>query len=266
MASEVWGRDPQEAFENPYEYGIQEQFVREAEAVLRGLYRLLNCSRHHYTLEDRSAKKAVWLLAMDALDSLREALAALVRKEHRVAGKLFRDISESVDLATFFKDFPTQSRRFLHEWYADGIVPHREYRDAVKKKLGPDMASKLAKHYSSLSHFTHRSYHAILAGYGRGGEDRLVHDRTGELYGEATYASTLLVLPHTISSCYAILANLILEYAGKVSDLDLVDKNDVRDVFACSLETETVPRRFLPTRWLSDRLTRRSRTGPSQIG
>ncbi len=145
MASEVWGRDPQEAFENPYEYGIQEQFVREAEAVLRGLYRLLNCSRHHYTLEDRSAKKAVWLLAMDALDSLREALAALVRKEHRVAGKLFRDISESVDLATFFKDFPTQSRRFLHEWYADGIVPHREYRDAVKKKLGPDMASKLSQ-------------------------------------------------------------------------------------------------------------------------
>ena len=42
MPSIVWGRDPQEAFEEPYEYCAQEQFVGEADALLRRLYGLLN--------------------------------------------------------------------------------------------------------------------------------------------------------------------------------------------------------------------------------
>jgi hypothetical protein len=77
MPSQVWGRDPAEAFEEPYEYGMQEQFAREAETLFAGLYRLLNSERHRYSLEDRSREKAVWMLAMDALDSLRECLEAL---------------------------------------------------------------------------------------------------------------------------------------------------------------------------------------------
>ena len=77
MPSIVWGRDPQEAYEEPYEYAAQEQFAREATALLRQLYLALNTDRHRYTSEDRSAAKAMWLLAMDALDSLRESLAAL---------------------------------------------------------------------------------------------------------------------------------------------------------------------------------------------
>lgn len=36
MPSQVWRRDPQEAFEEPYEYGIQDQFVREREHSSRG--------------------------------------------------------------------------------------------------------------------------------------------------------------------------------------------------------------------------------------
>ncbi len=30
MTSFIWGRSPQEAYENPYEYEAQEQFSREA--------------------------------------------------------------------------------------------------------------------------------------------------------------------------------------------------------------------------------------------
>ena len=92
MPSIVWGRNPKEAYEEPYEYGAQEQFAREAARLLGQLYVLLNSDRHQYATDDRSVAKAVWLLAMDALDSLRESLAALERKEHRIAGKLFRVI------------------------------------------------------------------------------------------------------------------------------------------------------------------------------
>lgn len=257
MPSQVWGRDPQEAFEEPYEYGIQEQFAREAEAVLGWLYKLLNSDRHRYTVDDRSRQKAEWLLAMDAIDSLRDCLKALDRKEHRVAGKLFRDVMESMDLAAYFHSKTNKSNKALKKWYEDEIVPHREYRDYVKRIRGCDAARRLATHYSSLSRFTHRSYRAILGGYSRGGGEQLVHDRTGELYGSAEGSASLLILPQTIASYYAVLANLVLDYASQLSELELVSEEDVQMAFAESLESETVPRRFLPRRWLADKLSER---------
>lgn len=254
MASLVWGRDPQEAFEEPYEYGIQEQFHREAEKVLAELYRLLNGDRHHYSAEDRSREKAVWLLAMDALDSLRDCLPALARKEHRVAGTLFRAAMETMDLATYFHA-PDSAKADLEKWYTDEIVPHRRYRNFIETAHGPDAARQLAKYYHSLSRFTHRSYRAILDGYLLGGEGRLVHDRTNELYGHSENAAKFLALPQTIASYYAVLANLTLEYAAEVSEIGLLSQEAVRDVFAASLESVTVPRRFFPRRWLAERLS-----------
>ncbi len=254
MPSQVWGRDPQEAFEERYEYEVQEQFVREAGALLRSLYRLLNSDRHRYSVQDTSCDKAVWLLAMDALDSLRDCLRALTRKEHRVAAKLFRDVMESMDLAAFFHSGTDKSKACLKEWYADKIVPHHEYRDYVKQTHGAEEAQRLAGHYSSLSRFTHRSYRAILDGYSRGGEDKLVHDGTGELYGADEGAASFLVLPQTLASYYAVLANLLIEYTAELSDLGLMTGDEIRDAFAKSLEAGTVPRRFLPRRWLAQRL------------
>jgi len=254
MPSHVWGRDPQEAFEEPYEYGIQDQFVSEARTLFTRLYKLLNSDCHHYSLDDRSREKAIWLLAMDALDSLRECLEALVRREHRVAGKLFRDVTESMDLAAYFHSATSRSKSFLDKWYADEVVPHREYRDYVRRTRGAEAAEGLRKHYSSLSRFTHRSYHAILNGYSLGKGERLVHDRTGELYGSHGDAANLLVLPQTIASYYAILANLALLYSTELSELGLVSREAIQDAFAASLETETIPRRFFPRRWLAKKL------------
>lgn len=251
MPSQVWGRDPQEAFEEPYEYGIQEQFAREAEAVLGRLYKLLNSERHRYAVDDRSRQKAEWLLAMD---SLRDCLKALGRRDHRVAGKLFRDVMECMDLAAYFHSRTEKSTRSLEKWYGNEVVPHREYRDYVKRTQGKNAAKCLARHYSSLSRFTHRSYRAILDGYSRGGGDGLVHDRTGELYGSAEGTASILVLPQTIATYYAVLANLVLDYASGLSELELVREEDIRMAFASSLESETVPRRFLPRRWLAERL------------
>jgi hypothetical protein len=122
MPSQVWGRDPQEAFEEPYEYGIQDQFAREARTLFARLYKLLNSDCHRYSVDDRSREKAVWLLSMDALDSLRECLEALIRKEHRVASKLFRDVMESMDLAAYFHNATDKSKVSLGKWYADEIA------------------------------------------------------------------------------------------------------------------------------------------------
>jgi hypothetical protein len=256
MPSQVWGRDPQEAFEEPYEYEIQGQFAREAGALLTRFYRILNSDRFHYPVEDQSLAKAVWLLAMDALDSLRDCLTALGRKEHRIAGKLFRDVMENMDLAAYFRSGTPKSLSSLQHWYADEIVPHREYRDYVKQKEDAEASKRLAKHYSSLSRFTHRSYNAILDGYSQGKGARLVHDRTSELYGNSDGSAVFLVLPQTIASYYAVFANLVLDYSSRLSDLGLVSQAEIQASFDIILEPETVPRKFLPRRWLMERLER----------
>jgi len=254
LPSLVWGRDPQEAFEEPYEYGIQEQFAREAETLFLSLYRLLNSDVHSYSLSDTTREKAVWLLAMDALDALRDCLRALVRKDHRVAGRLFRDVVETMDLAKLFHTPGEKSERLLKKWYANEVVPHREYRDLVKRTRGPKEAQQLSRHYASLSKFTHRSYRAILDGYLRGSGDRLVHDGRGELGSGREESARLLVLPQTISYYYAVLANLALVYANDLTELGLATGEQIRDVFAQSLETETIPRRFMPRRWLIEKM------------
>jgi hypothetical protein len=254
MPSHVWGRDPQEAFEEPYEYGIQEQFARESQTLFTGLYKLLNSERHRYSAEDRSREKAVWMLAMDALDSLRECLDALTGKKHRVAGNLFRHIIESIDLAAYFHSATDKSKASLDKWYADEIVVHKEYRDYVKRTQGAEEAEHLRKHYVSLSRFTHRSYGAILHGYSIGAANRLVHDRSAEIYGTSENGARALVLPQTVASYYAVLANLTMVYAAELSKLGLVRLEEIRNAFAESWEPATVARRFLPRRWLVERL------------
>jgi hypothetical protein len=263
MPSIVWGRDPQEAYEEPYEYGAQEQFAREASRLLNQLYVLLNSERHRYVAEDRSPEKAVWLLAMDALDSLREGLAALQRQEHRIAGKLFRDVLESMDLAAYFSVRDDKSGKAMAKWYRDEYVPHSEYRNHFRKIHGEPAAKDLAELYKKLSRFIHRSYRAILDGYTLGRESRLVHDRSDEtLEGIGQPSVRMLVPPQTIAAYYAALARFITEYAEELTVLGLVDVELIRAAFSSCLETETVPRRFTPRSWiLQQHLARKSDSG-----
>lgn len=67
MPSQVWGRSPQEASDNPYEYEIQDQFVREAEALLKRLNIGLQIYSMKFHRDDHSVRKAVWMLQLDAL-------------------------------------------------------------------------------------------------------------------------------------------------------------------------------------------------------
>ena len=259
MPSFVWGRDPQEAFEEPYEYDGQAQFAREADALLARLYRLLNNDSHGFTLDDRTAEKAVWLLAMDTLDSLRDCLSALVRKNHRVAGKLFRDARETLDLAAYFASDDSKARSSLKRWYSNGVVPHSEYRDYVERTRGPVEAEELRRHYRSLSSFTHRTYRAILDGYVRAAGDRLAHDGSAELYSDNPVLT--LALPQTVSAYFAALSSVILEFLDVLPSLRLLPPAEIGDALAESMEPEPIPRRFMPARWLAERMRESSGAG-----
>ena len=114
---------------------------------------------------------------MDALDSLFDCLYALKTKRHRVAGKLFRDIVETLDLAAFFSSETQKSNRLMEKWFNDEIIPHRVYRDYIGNTKGNEVADEIGKHYRRLSKFTHRSYRVIMDGYSLGANERLVHDK-----------------------------------------------------------------------------------------
>jgi hypothetical protein len=252
MPSQVWGRDPQEAFENPYEYAVQEQFVREAKALFKQSYLLLAADSHSYVTTDTSKEKAVWLLHMDALDSLRDALDALERKRHRVAGKLFRSVMESLDLAAYFHSGSPDSATDLAKWYADEVVLHGRYREHVRKTDGPAAADLKRDQHRGLSKFVHRSYRAILDGYSLGGGERLVYDGVGARFGDHKDADTMLVLPQTIASYHASLADLVLVFLSETVRRGTASEGDVSAALESSMEQETVKRRFMPRTWFRE--------------
>ena len=96
MPSLVWDRDPEEAFKNPYEYEIQKQFVRESTIILEGFHKLMDKRNLRYPNDDISLEKALWILNYDSLDALQDCLEMLQIKKHKLAGRLFRDVWETV--------------------------------------------------------------------------------------------------------------------------------------------------------------------------
>ena len=258
MPSFVWNRDPQEAYENPYEYDANEQFVREAEGLLVRLYRLLYSDDRRHTSNERTTEKAIWLLQMDALDSLRESLAALERKHHRVAGKLFRTATETMNLAAYFAGAGVEGRNYLERWYNDEFVPHRVYRDFIGRVEGAGAKERANKRYQNLSRFIHRNYGAIMDGYSLGSEDRLVHDGEALLHGNHETVETFLVLPQTMSAYFAVLASLILTFSDELVRRGMALPEDVEGAWAESLEADSAPRRFTTREMLMEHLRHRT--------
>jgi len=253
MPSRIWNLNPLEAFERSYEYDVQNQFLREAESMLTSFYGLLNSDRNRFTVSDRSCEKAIWLLHMEALDSLRESLDALKSKRHRVASSLFRTVEELLALAAFFSSQSDSSASKLKEWYEDAIIPHSVYRKWLGTEGGEEAEELERDRYVGLSRLTHRSYRSILHGYSVGAEDRLVHDGTGQLYGNHAEAGTFLVLQQTLSLYYAILASLILKLIDESSRLGTSTPEDASEVMKASLEADTIEWRFTTPREVYER-------------
>jgi hypothetical protein len=236
MPSIVWNRHPEEAYLNPYEYDAQEQFVREARKLLKSLFVFYDRFNLTFSCDDRSLRKSIWMLQIDALDSLRDCLEALTLKKHRTAGRLFRDVIETLDLAAYLHSGSPAAQVNLQKWYDDEVIPHRKYRDHIRKTLGEKPADERRDFYSQLSKFTHRTYRALLKGYSLGGGDLMVYD--------SHHASGSLVLPQTIAGFYAILADLIALFCHEACVRGVLTLPEVDQARKASLEVETFPRQF----------------------
>jgi hypothetical protein len=238
MTNFVWDRDPEEAYANPYEYEAQEQFAREAASLLNKYHKYISSNSKRYHRDDTSKEKAIWMLHVDALDALRDCLDLINEKKHRLACRLFRDVIETLDIAAYFSSASAESNSNLIKWFKNEIISHSKYRDFIKKTKGESEAEGLKENYKSLSKFTHRSYRALANSYILGAEDCLVYDGHRD--------SNILVLPHTISAYYAILANLIKLFSREVVQRGTFPEEINRKYWSESLEVETIQRRFVP--------------------
>ena len=236
MPSIVWNRHPEEAYQNPYEHGAQKQFVKEARKLLESLYTSYDRFNLTFSRDDKSLRKSIWMLQIDALDSLRDCLKALTLKQHRIASRLFRDVVETLDLAAYLQSNSSAAQKNLRKWYENDVIQHSIYRDHIRTTLGQKAAENSKQFYVDLSKFTHRTYRALLKSYSLGRDNLMVYD--------SHHKSRSLVLPQTIAAFYATLAGLIRLFCSEASARGMLTADEIKSAQEASLETSTVPRRF----------------------
>jgi hypothetical protein len=236
VASFVWNRDFDEAYSNPYEYGEQKQFVREAKAVLHRIQKGLQRLDFKFTKGDESLEKAAWMLHNDAIDALLDALELLQRKKHRLVGRIFRDVWESAQIVEYFLSGTPKSKTHLKKWYKNKIINHRDVRDALERAGKRKQKEAARQQHMSFSQWTHRSYRALLKAYSLGDAEKMVYDG----YGNDS------VLPHTISAYYAILGMLILQNVRAIGQSQTIPKAEIQEIMKESMQKEAVKRRFAP--------------------
>ena len=236
MPSIVWGRHPQEAYDNPYEYEAQDQFLREANALLEDFNLRLDYHTLSFHRDDHSLDKATWMLSLDLVDALLEATALTVEKRHRTAARLFRDSVETMDLLMVLHSGSTKASSALEQWYQNVTIPHRESRAYLREGEGEQAAKARKEFYEELSKFTHRTYRALLHSYSLGRNDLMVHD---------SHSMRTLVLPQTIASYLAIVGDLIIQASQCLAKTKAISPEGIKAAWATSLEVHTVPRRFM---------------------
>jgi hypothetical protein len=237
MASFVWGRSPQEAFKNPYEWGANEQFALESKSLLDKFFEILMKKNMCFEKSNTSLEKAEWMLLTDSVDALIEALINLDSKKHRITARLFRDVIENIDLLTFFRSETTKSKNKLAKWFNGEFISHSISREHLLKTDGESAREERAKYYKALSSFTHRTYGALCDSYSLGRGDMLVHDTITE--------SRLMVLPCTLSSYYAVIADLIIQLSKSLSLSGFITEAELGDCWMTVFKEKSVPRRFV---------------------
>lgn len=245
MPSFIWTRSLNDAFDEPYEYSAQEQFFRESETLLKKFKEYLSAYDMKYTTYDRSKEKAIWILINDSISSLTDCLFSMRDRKHRIAGKMYRDVIETLDLAAYFNTDNTESRKNLVKWYNNEVVPNRVYRDYIKRTNGESKSKDKSKYYSDLSKFTHRTYHTLLFGYGQGVDNKIYYD------GYNNNDSS--VIPQTISVYCIYLRDLIHTFSLELSKLQIIDSKMIDQIWLDSFESESVPRRFRSPKEIFDK-------------
>jgi len=236
MPSFVWERDIAEAYQEPYEYGGQEQFSREAKRVVNLLKKHYSQFNQKFGRDEKTLEKAIWMLQVDGLEALSDALILTDERRHRIASRMFRDAVESLDTSAYFYLSGESRSADLYKWYENKVIPHRRFRELVKQLHGEAKAKDLSSLYSDLSKYTHRTYKAINMSYILGRNNVLIYDGFKE--------PNMLVLPHVISFSYALIGTLIKRFVRIAETTEQITSEEVKRIWKESLEEETVPRRF----------------------
>ena len=190
--------------------------------------------------DDRSLSKAIWMLLIDATDSLLECHDFLSNKTHKIAGRLFRDAIEVIDISTLFMAKTEKSNRLLEKWFEDKVIPNRDYRDYVDKHIGKDVAEDYRKFYSQISKFNHRTYRTLAYGYILNKNGTFVYDGFTSHLNDPNF----LVYPGIISMYYSLLANVISILSIALKQSGLIEKEDIEIIWNESIEKTPKKREF----------------------
>lgn len=224
---------PQDGYDAAYDYRAQRAFMDEALRVIDNLIEAYQTNDMRFQKDDVSADKAVWMLHTDALDALRECLVLLRENRHTVASRLFRDIVETLDLASYFHSGTPRSVRDLAKWYQDEVVAHSRARDQIGTQKAGHAKDQKAKQYSWLSKFTHRTYMVLRNAYCLGAGDKLWFDWRLRKHGVPS-------IPQTVAQYLATLGSLVRLFVSKAFECQVVQGHGLRSALADTAMVEVL--------------------------
>jgi hypothetical protein len=218
MKSQLWTQSLAEVKNDPYDYQSQQLFLKEASAILDELFKKYDKYQLHFSRDERTLNKALWMIHLDIIDTLRDCIDLLRNKKHRIVGKLFRDIQESIDLAILFWEEREINSVNLAKWYDNKVIPHRKFRKHLEKTKGPLISNYSKNMYDELSQWSHHCYVKLQNSYVLGGDDgnKIIYDSHWEV----------LILPQTISQYTWKIKDLIIYFLLNIGDVGLIEWNE----------------------------------------
>ncbi|MDF5919158.1 hypothetical protein P4133_03845 [Pseudomonas aeruginosa] len=85
-----------------------------------------------------------------------------------------------MDISAYFYLAGDEARKDLAKWYNNEVIPHKVFREFIKKYECQDKAKNLSNLYSDLSKYTHRTYSAITKSYLLGRNNKIACDGFSE--------------------------------------------------------------------------------------
>lgn len=237
MASLIWNRNSQEAIDNPYEYAVEEQFIREANKLVEKLEKVL-LKKKQFFLKDKSLEKATWMLQTDILFAFKDSLDSLKQKKHRIVGPLLRVMYENTHLIEYLNEEHDNANQALEDWFDNKSPKHFEYRELIKKTKGKDESDFLKLQYVSYSKFTHRTYLSLLYNYAREGNPRMDKESTKKDY--KIWYDENWPLRQSISMYYAILGMFGLQMVENLKSYGILEKGEVEEIWYLSMEERQI--------------------------
>lgn len=237
MASLIWHRDSQEAINNPYEYAVEEQFIREANTLVNKLEEAL-LNKKSFFLYDKSLEKATWMLQTDILFAFKDCLSSLKDKKHRIVGPLLRVMYENNHLIEYLNEDHKNSEKALKDWFNNKSPRHFEYRELINKKKGKEASEFLKSQYEAYSKFTHRTYLSLLYNYAREGNPKMENYSNKKDY--KIWYDEDWPLRQSISMYYAILGMFGIQMIENLKIYGVLTKSEIEEIWNSSMEKRQI--------------------------